>query len=220
MAIAFNALTASTGSTSAASKTFAHDPQGSDRILYVGAMTSTGGNADRVTGVTFGGVAMTRVTSRTLGSDLRVYLYQLVGPTTGSQNVVVSLSPNSNCHAVAISYTGASQTGQPDASGTEQSIPTFDVDLTTNAANCWIMSFSSTSTGGASGGTNQRYTAAIIGSCVVEVHDSGPFATPGANSFQVQNGGFGQDRAVLKVAIAPVATATAASFQLLLDVGT
>jgi hypothetical protein len=90
-----------------------------------------------VTGVTYIAVAMTLVGKvlTTQGSNDRwVYLWVLVAPATGTNNVVITASSATSLWGVAAEYTGASQTGQPDASATEAH---GEKSLATVAHNCW-----------------------------------------------------------------------------------
>lgn len=99
-----------TGSTSEASFTWNHTVSASAKGAWVGVWTLA--DADYVTGVTLGGVAMTRVTvaADTLTEPMRVTLYFLANPSTGSQAIVVSRTNNATamyavCHTVIAATT-------------------------------------------------------------------------------------------------------------------
>lgn len=141
MAIAFDAKAES--SVTSTSLTYSHTCTGSNLILWVGVVTY--GNAlDHVTGVTYNGVAMTRTTNgfnNNSASGPAVYLYYLVNPSTGANNVVISVDSSRLIIGLSASYTGAAQSGQPDNSATNQTASgtSLSVSLTTVADNCWLV---------------------------------------------------------------------------------
>lgn len=139
MAIAFDAYTDGGFAGGITSRTFAHTTTGSDRILFVGAWT----RGTNVPTVTYNGVSMTgigTIVGPTADGDY-VSLFYLIAPATGSNNVVISLSSANLIGGQAISYTGAKQSGQPDASVTYgPTTSTSDsVTLTTVADNSWSL---------------------------------------------------------------------------------
>src|SRR5205809_294622 len=103
MPIAFDAVVDGGLTNVTTTHSYAHTCAGSDRLLLVAVLI--GATADDVTGVTYNGVAMTRV--GTIADSLRrVYLYELVGPASGTHNVVVSTGTNQLIIAGSASYTG------------------------------------------------------------------------------------------------------------------
>lgn len=137
MAIAFDAVT-NTANVSATSLTFSHTCTGSNRILFVGVL-----GVD-VTGITYNGVAMSLVNSGNGVAGINLYLYILVNPASGTNNVVVTQNTNGFLDASSTSYTGAAQSGQPDNKGTNFSVSgaSNTVTVTTVADNCWLVSVS------------------------------------------------------------------------------
>lgn len=139
MAIALD--TASTYKTQfpGTSLTWAHTCTGSNLILIV---TTTVEQGDRVTSVTYNGVAMTQGIKASNSTD-ELYIYYLVNPSTGANNIVVNVSPSSDIHGASASYTGASQTGQPDATNSVRNIAIgagdHTVSLTVVANNSWLV---------------------------------------------------------------------------------
>ncbi len=119
MAIAFDAATDG-GNASATSLSFNHTSTGTNLVGFVGIVGDviTGG-ADDISGVTWGGAACSFVSKNTTeigAGGLRFsYLYRIEGQATGSQSIVVSASSSHLLLAGSVSYSGASQTGQPDA---------------------------------------------------------------------------------------------------------
>jgi len=115
MAIAFDAV--SDGYNNGTSLTFAHTCTGSDRFLVVGIKLY--GDND-ITGVTYNSVSMTHIGTAVLaGEGSRAVLYGLTAPSTGANNIIISRTSSNHILATGASYTGVSQTGQPEAFGTD-----------------------------------------------------------------------------------------------------
>lgn len=105
-AVAFDAATTGTGS-SVGSLTFSHTvgAGGVDRLLIVSVSIDN----RTVSGVTYGGVAMTSVGSVQNGAQIS-HMWRLIAPATGANNVVVTMSGGGvDIIAVATSYTGVNQ---------------------------------------------------------------------------------------------------------------
>lgn len=155
MAIAFDAAT---DGGFAADLTFAHTCTGSDGILFVMFSCNDGAT---ITSVTYAGAAMTQVGSVTTSGVRDHYLYMKVGPATGSNNVVIDVSTG-NVFGGAVSYTGASQTGQPDSFATNSGASVTSITGTTTvvASNCWLVALGQCDSGGANvsggSGTTER----------------------------------------------------------------
>jgi hypothetical protein len=140
MAIAFDAATDGGVVNPGTSLTYAHTCTGSNRILLVFAFGATSG--DTITGATYGGVAMTAVSAAfQLTGDRMVHCWYLVNPASGANNVVVSASGSQVIGSFSMSYTGAKQSGQPDASNTGENPgqTSFSLSVTTIADNCWTV---------------------------------------------------------------------------------
>lgn len=139
MAIAFQEA-ASLGTNSAGTTwTVAYTvAAGTDRVLFVGASDLVQASTD-LTGVTYGGVAMTKVAEGRAGTDRFSTLWMLVSPASGANNVVFSRTTDgSYIEAVAGSYSGAKQTGQPDGTQvTNAAGSPNDNTITTTADNSW-----------------------------------------------------------------------------------
>ncbi len=147
MAIAYD--TSASGNAAATSLTYSHTCTGTNLILYVGVFIISG--ADQVTGVTYGGVAMTRVDYVLVDTNVGTYLYQLVAPSTGANNVVVSMSTSLTVQGSSSSFTGAAQSGQPDAHTTmveTTNVIQSTTSLTTVADNDWLVAFCTNNSGG------------------------------------------------------------------------
>jgi len=146
MAVAFDAATGSSGSGST-SLTFAHTCGGSDRKLVVGVGVRDSGSV-AVTGVTYNGVAMTAVGTRQTNGIVKLDVYQLNAPATGSNNVVVSMdgTPSSGVAGYAISLTGVDQGEAYDVQGGNAGSGTGagsngETTVTTTDANAWGVDF-------------------------------------------------------------------------------
>ncbi len=137
MAIAFDTASGSAAFI-ANSLTWSHTCTGAD-ILWVGITLST--TSDEVTGVTYNGVAMTQAVydSFVWGK----YLYYLLAPAAGAHNVVISNTNLRNIVGAAASYSGALQSGVPDATATASGVGVTSrtATLTTVANNCWGVLF-------------------------------------------------------------------------------
>lgn len=139
MAISFDASTGP-ASTTGTSLTFSHTCTGSNLILFVACMNDS--VTDTISGVTYNSVAMTLVTNVQVPVDLRyVYLFYLVNPSTGANDVVVSSTTSEFMRATAASYAGAAQSTPIDASNTETGIgeTSHAFDVTTVTDNCWTI---------------------------------------------------------------------------------
>lgn len=141
MAIAFNAATHS-AYTNSTSNTLSHTTAGSNRILFV----SIYAGSDVVTGVTYNGVAMTQLQKQLMvgaAAGQYIYLYMLVNPASGANNVVVSSSSGLGGYISAVSYTGAKQTGQPNVSNKQAvtSTTSLTTSVTTTLDNCWLTGY-------------------------------------------------------------------------------
>lgn len=138
MAIAVDA-TAEGFQGGGSSLTYAHTCTGTDLLLIVGIYSW---QDVHTLSATYGGVAMTSLASRAAdGTGGLIYLFGLLGPATGANNVVIS-STNSNTQifACSVSYTGVSQSGLPDAVNTNSTATSpYTSTVTTVADNAWLV---------------------------------------------------------------------------------
>lgn len=107
MAIAFDASPSAVTGSAVETKTWAHTCTGSNLILIVGlAFRSTVSSVS----VTYNGVAMTSVGDTAAGpTGGVVYMFRLVNPATGANNVVANWTTASNMVGGSMSFTGVSQ---------------------------------------------------------------------------------------------------------------
>lgn len=142
--ISRDSVTAGSASTGVTSKTLSHTCSGSNRILWVTVATDGISGRDSITGVTYNGVAMTQaIKKQNANADHYVYLYYLIAPDTGTHDIVASCSESANIGVSAISYTGAKQSSQPDATASlndNDGGSTITQSLTLVASECWLVS--------------------------------------------------------------------------------
>lgn len=151
MAIAFD------NSTASSSASYSHTCTGSNLILWVhvGSFTAT------TSSVTYNGVSMTKAVDSGLQDGAYNTLWYLINPATGSNTVAITVSGGSLWGSEAASYTGAKQSGQPDATNSAyQTSAPLAVSVTTVADNCWVvgggMDKSGSGVSSAGSGTTQR----------------------------------------------------------------
>lgn len=141
MAIAYDS-SANGGSTSTSSLTFSHTCTGSNLVLTVFIKIFNTSNV--LTGVTYGagnGVAMTAASSGQDADSRWSYVYTLINPATGANNVNITTSSATYVGGTSQSYTGCRQTSQPDVVGTplNTASTTVDTTLTTITDNSWLI---------------------------------------------------------------------------------
>lgn len=135
MAIAYDNSTQ--GTSASTPLTFAHTVAGSNRLLFVSCTVNTGRT---VSGITYNGVAMTSINSKTDGGGLVTYLWYLIAPATGSNNVIVTAAGGAtSVVATASSYANCLQSGVPDASvvGSDATTTHFTQALSSVNDGCW-----------------------------------------------------------------------------------
>lgn len=167
MAIARDSVTSGTAASGNPTLTFSHTCNGSNRILFVGAAGgNTGVAIDDITGATYAGVSMTLISKTFVLADRYRYLFYLVAPATGANNVVISSSTSGFIAGNSLSYTGANQSGQPDSFAVNQATAaSLTVITSVVASNCWMVMVAgvggaspAASTGSTLVGTQQNVT--------------------------------------------------------------
>lgn len=102
MAIAVDSTSTGTN-TAGTTVTVAHTCSGSDRVLIVVASAQDGVSTPSAT---YNGVSMTLVTSIN-GSQMSSFMFALVAPATGANNIVVTKGSGDEYGVMAVSFTGA-----------------------------------------------------------------------------------------------------------------
>lgn len=210
MAIAFDA-NSSSGDTTGTSLTWAHTCTGTNRILWTMIGIPV---ADSITGVTYNSVSMTQVGKiASLALGRYIYLYYLAGPSTGSNNIVASSSGSEILRGNAASYTGASQTGIPDAvstnSGTVLSGAALTGTVTVGASGCWLVMAGYQAGGPLTAGASTTLRAQSGTSNFVGLFDSNGTVGTGSQSLNETNGdGVPRDMELIIASFGPPVTAT------------
>lgn len=136
----------------ATSISFSHVCTGKNLILIV-AIVINGTNTDLISSVTYNGVSMTQINKEPdPGTNIITYLYYLVAPATGSNTVAIAWDGASRfVRAISASYTGAVQSGQPDANGVANvsTATTITGSLTIMKSGSWVVGLVGNSSGNA-----------------------------------------------------------------------
>lgn len=137
MAIAFDA-SSSDWWTTWTTHTLSHTCSWSNRLLVV---TILGNHNDVVTGVTYAGASMTRVSFVSNGSSDGIYMYYLLNPATGTNNIVATTSSSQTVLMQNASYTGVRQSSQPNVFNTwwYTTSTSLSTSVTTTDDNCWTI---------------------------------------------------------------------------------
>lgn len=211
--IAFDAK--SEANTTGTSSTWSHTCTGSNRILFVGVGTDFSG--DVVTGVTYNGVAMTQVNKQatTGANNYYAYVYMLVNPDSGAHDIVVSASGSYNLRTAAASYTGALQTGQPDATNKATSNTTEQsVSVTVVAANSWIFAIGQAKAAIPAAGTGITSRTSSLN---IRIGDSNAGLSAGANSISFTRSP-ADDIGVIAVSFSPAPETANRNYAVFLEV--
>ncbi len=138
MAIAFDSTTTPAARVNAGTTmTQSHTCSGANRFLTVNV-----GHSTTISSVTYGGVAMTQIgTTSTDGVWNSTSTFWLIAPLTGANNVVITVATSwvIMCHIA--SYTGARQSGVPDATVTNWPTTTtsWTQTVTTIENDTWLI---------------------------------------------------------------------------------
>lgn len=150
MAIPTIDAVSSSQASNASSLTFSHTVSGTNRVLLVfpvAECNATPANLP-VTGITYNGVALTKIRSDQVNSDGgeidRTSVWYLIAPDTGAHNVVITYTGQvEGIIGGAISLNGAKQSAQPDSENgstdVTDSATTATASLTTVAENVLII---------------------------------------------------------------------------------
>ena len=166
MAIALDATSNSGNTTGTLTATLSHTISGSNTILFV-ATINNNATPTTVTGVTYNGVAMTNIgwQKTNTGSTLWIYLWYIINPTTGANNIVATKSGTFWGIVIKwVSFTGVKQSAQPDSSSTSWPTTTtsYAPTTTTVADNCFsILCGAGTSGSALTAWTNTTISNAI-----------------------------------------------------------
>jgi hypothetical protein len=197
-----------TGGSTGTSVTVSHTTSGSNRILWVYVNCYRGaGSGDECIGVTYNGVSMTQAKKYQPRANVCMYLFYLVAPDTGANNIIASFSASQDeIYCRSASYTGVSQTGIPDATGQSNVDPATSLSCatTTVSDNCWIVGGFYGENGNVSASTNttMRNTASSR-----PIGDTNSSQTP-AGSHSVACTSSSSLLAIITASFSPVVTTT------------
>ena len=160
----------------------AYTVTGSNPILFV-AIMETG--ADFLTGIIYNNVALTLLGSKqTAGSD-RASVWYLIGPTIGTNDIVITSSSASQKYGLAASYRGVRQTSSIDVSGvhTATSLTNRQVTLVTTVDNDWWFGFCYLDVGSpATAGTGATLRNTNGANTNIRIFDSNGAITPAGST--------------------------------------
>lgn len=139
MAITIDSINAGSNQTGSA-LSFSHTCSGTQRILFM-SIINIAANTDDLTSVTYAGIPMTLIGQALEPVNLRwTYLYYVIAPATGANNITVNSVSSTQKVMNAISYNGARQLTVPDASTIGTSAGnSITGTVTTIADNCWLV---------------------------------------------------------------------------------
>lgn len=209
MAISFDAATVATSVVST-TLTYAHTCTGSDRIIFVAVQGII--STDTITGVTYNGVALTLVNKIQLPSWRFIYLWYLIAPATGANNVVVTSSSSGNIDSCCSSYTGVGQSGQPDNNATNNAsaVTTITTTLTTIADNCWSVLAEANDVGGSTAGSGTTLRGSSTNG--IAIFDSNAAKTPAGSVSLIANIGGSGKMGTVMASFSPPSVANTTNF--------
>lgn len=171
------------------SESLEHPCAGDNRILFVSILTRNTGGGDRVTAVTYNGVAMTLGAKVAVDSTSERYLYYLINPDAGifgeSDGVVVTTnSIDRKLTVAASSYFGAKQSAPTIKStvGPNAAVTSISISETTVDDESWIVVLfggGAVYDGGLSEGANTIFRG---GNTNFQMADRGPISPAGATA--------------------------------------
>lgn len=203
--IAVDATSQGQSAANQTSYSLSHTCSGSNRILFACVSVTAG---DNISDVTYGGSAMTLI-DKSVNTNAFTYLYYIIAPATGANNISVSKSTGAYIVIRGVSYTGAKQTGVPDAYTNNGSASTnsLTTSVTTVADNCWVIltAASQRNVSCSSGGTYRIGNA----NAQFQVFDTNGVKTPaGSVSMTIDETNGPQVLNIVMASFAPAVTAS------------
>ena len=216
--IQFDAASNSGYQSAASSLSWSHTWSGTNRFLAIDiAMLSV---TDTVTAMTYGGANCTFIGAQNVvGGTGRIECWRICqndsgAPSTGANTISVTLSGSLACAGAAVSYTTVSQTTPTEAFAGNSGINTGSatnatVVITTTVANDWVHAALATnqSSGIGSSQTSRNIVAGTLGTGADA--DTGPNASPGAQTMTFTGEGITSAWAVAGYGIVPFGSAPA-----------
>lgn len=195
---------------------FTHTVTGSNTALIACVGWDNRGG-QTITSVTYNAVSMNSVAATRGGSFDSIHCYLLVGAATGAHTVEVTMSgaitgATKQIMGISDSYTGVSQTGQPDSVGGNSSTSgtNFPVSTTVVASNSWIMGAAidlNGEMGTSIAGTGTTYRTNQTGINMIGADSNGTVGT-GSQTLNYGTAGGQLDAEGVTISLAPVASAS------------
>lgn len=200
--LAFDAAT-----SGLASATYNHTTSGEDRVLIVAARVS---GIEAVTTVTYAGEPMAFVAEQNQQGDgkARTLVFLVVNPALGSHPVSITTDGLLG-DSVATSYTGAAQTGQPQAvaTGRTGTAGVFSTSITTTSDGAWVVlvascyyNLASTKTGPV---PDAHYTSRLMSDRIRMGDSAGPVSPAGTFIAATSGASFAGNRNHIWLALTP-----------------
>lgn len=186
--------------------TYPHTCTGSNIILFL-AIEVNGNLYGSITSVTYNGIAMTQINTKNTADNQLIFLYYLIAPATGANNISISISGTTVIRGSSVSYTGANQTGVPDASTVNSgaSVTSLATSVTTVLDNCWTVLAAVSNSGALSASTGSTLRNSQNGSG--GIFDSNGIIHPaGSKSMSVLDSGGAANLATVMASFAPFIT--------------
>lgn len=217
MAIAFDSTAGQ--ETAITTNVYSHTTSGTNRIIFIGFFTDGTSPA-----VTYAGNACTLISFKARpGNTDGQYLYYQINPTVGANNVNISATGATLISAASSSYTGAKQSGVPDASTTNSvtgAVTTLTTTLTTIADNSWTVLTAIADNRGLAAGTGSTLRTATGALNLQGIFDSNAPITPAGSTSMTVTFTTGSNVATVMASFAPAVVITAAVHNLsMLGVG-
>lgn len=219
MAIAFDATTQLTIVDTVSSGSVNHTVTGSNMILWCGVENN---NQSGITSMTYNSVSLTQAVFFNETNGQQISLWYLIGPATGTHSFAVTRTSNSgNSWWQIASYSGAKQSGQPDAttSNSGTTATSLTTTLTTVADNTIsiLVGYANNASSPLTVGTNSTKVAemAPIRSTLFDSTGVGPKTPAGSFSMTFNTDTSGTVIAAVMASFAPFVASTTKPLSLL-----
>lgn len=225
MTIAYdNSLSVDAGVAS--SNTLSYGAAGANLIMVVGILMKDSGS-QTVSSITYNGTNLTSIPGATVANGARHNeMWYMLNPAQGTHNLITTLTgvPSNGFDVFVATYTGAKQSGQPDASGknSASAVSTLSVTLTTVLDNCWIVMMESAENGGApSAGANTFLrSAGVFTNNELILYDTNGNQTPaGSHTVTGNTAGNSTIPTMMAISISPALGGAVSGYRSLLGVG-
>jgi hypothetical protein len=205
--------------TGESSKTVSHTTSGTNRLMIVGVSIDNR-EQETVASVTYNGLSLSLVGTRTNSNDARVELWRLIAPPTGTHNVVVTFTEGNepspaglNRAAVigVITFTGVDQTTplgtMASAIGTDNNLATVNVSSAANELVLGVVSAENANSLTVGAGQTEYWN--VVSPAADDEYGAGS-TEPGASTVTISwtLGVSNQEWAIAGVPIKPAATTT------------